>query len=210
MLRKILMRMASVVVVVLGIVIAWFGAMVIGTFIMIGGVLIWFYSSPQSFNKQVPNSRMVYGTRGVTIPVLYEALKDRDTQLGRPWIGKVRTIYGSCLIFGPDVEGTYGFVHSGWGGNTLYITTAVWGEMMIKAPQGEEWRLGDSAEDDMKYDEMIEKGLMDDKSGVESVDGSFSGTSARQGTELINMNGFLEDVYQAVQECVAMHRKKCS
>ena len=43
------------------------------------------------------------------IEALYDAFKDIDTPMGRPWTGKVRNIESDCIIYGPTDKGSFLF-----------------------------------------------------------------------------------------------------
>ena len=45
----------------------------------------------------------------VSIGALYDAFKDIDTPMGRPWTGKVRNIESDCIIYGPTDKGSFLF-----------------------------------------------------------------------------------------------------
>jgi len=44
-----------------------------------------------------------------TIEALYDAFKDTDTPMGRPWLGKVINIEEDCIIYGPTDKGSFLF-----------------------------------------------------------------------------------------------------
>lgn len=50
-------------------------------------------------------------TEGVSasIETLYNAFKDIDTPMGRPWLGKVNNIEEDCIIYGPTDKGSFLF-----------------------------------------------------------------------------------------------------
>ena len=45
----------------------------------------------------------------VPIEALYDAFKDIDTPMGRPWIGKVTNVESDCIIYGPTDKGSFLF-----------------------------------------------------------------------------------------------------
>jgi hypothetical protein len=55
-----------------------------------------------------------------TVQELCDALGNTETQLGFPWLGKIRTVKDDTIIYGPSEEGVfvYGYYHFG----RFYIT----------------------------------------------------------------------------------------
>jgi len=63
------------------------------------------------------NKAMNYAADGIkqsdevsaSIEALYNAFKDVDTPMGRPWIGRVKNIENDCIIYGPTDTGSFLF-----------------------------------------------------------------------------------------------------
>jgi len=87
----------------------------IGVFLLVEGIIFWAIgSSNDPFNSSFYPVRVVPGMNK-TVRELCDALADTETQLGFPWIGKVRTTKEETIIYGPTKEDVfvYGHYHSG-------------------------------------------------------------------------------------------------
>ncbi len=111
--------------------------MILGTLIMIAGVVMFLMSSDKAYNESVSSVRKMSNSRNISINDFYQAFKDQDTTLGTPWLGKITTIKHKCLIFGPTEEGSILYLHKMLGSFYLSESTAGW----IAGPDEELWRL---------------------------------------------------------------------
>ncbi len=84
---------------------------IIGTLIMVVGAVVYIMSSPESYNSLVSSTKKVANPNNISIEELYDAFKDMDSTLGKPWLGKVKTIRGKCMIFGPGQGGEFLYIH---------------------------------------------------------------------------------------------------
>ena len=90
-------------------------AIALGVMLLVEGVVFWAigggnnpYNSSLSPIRAVPEMKMAVGE-------LRDALADTETQLGHPWLGKIRTIKEDTIIYGPSDEDVfvYGYYHFG-------------------------------------------------------------------------------------------------
>ena len=90
-------------------------AIALGVLLLVEGVVFWAigggnnpYNSSLSPIRAVPEMKMTVGE-------LRDALSGTETQLGQPWLGKVRGIREDTIIYGPDEENVfvYGYYHLG-------------------------------------------------------------------------------------------------
>lgn len=90
-------------------------AIALGVMLLVEGVVFWAigggnnpYNSSLSSIRAVPEMKM-------TVDELRDALADTETQLGHPWLGKIRTIKEDTIIYGPSDEDVfvYGYYHFG-------------------------------------------------------------------------------------------------
>lgn len=87
----------------------------IGVFLLIEGIVFWAIGSGNDpFNPSFSPIRAV-PNMNKTVQELCDALAGTETQLGFPWIGKVRTSKEETIIYGPTEEDVfvYGHYHSG-------------------------------------------------------------------------------------------------
>ncbi|MBR3338517.1 MAG: hypothetical protein IKG19_00560 [Lachnospiraceae bacterium] len=66
--------------------------------------------SSKSFNEVTPEMQAVPGMK-VPIEQLHRDFSDVETQLGYPWVGKVKSIEQNSIIYGPAEDGfvVYGY-----------------------------------------------------------------------------------------------------
>ena len=66
------------------------------------------YAFDKLFNHAVDGIKT---SEDITVPIeeLYEAFKDIDTPMGRPWIGNIINVDSDCIIYGPTDEGSFLF-----------------------------------------------------------------------------------------------------
>ena len=83
------------------------GALGVGVMLIIEAIVFWAMGSGNNpFNTEFSEIQAV---RGMSTPIdqLYQHFADVETQLGYPWIGKIRTINGDSIIYGPLEDGFY-------------------------------------------------------------------------------------------------------
>ncbi len=113
-------------------------SIVIGTIILIAGVTFYIMSSPKTYNDAVSSTKQLTNDQNKTIEDFYNTFKDKDSVLGKPWLGKIKTIKGKCLIFGPTVNGDFLYMHKMFG-KFFIASNPIAG--FIDGPKEEMWRL---------------------------------------------------------------------
>jgi hypothetical protein len=79
--------------------------------LLIESICLWrMGGNSKSFNEVTPDMQVVPGME-VPIEQLQMAFSDIETQLGYPWIGKVKSIEQDAIIYGPSEDGfvVYGY-----------------------------------------------------------------------------------------------------
>ena len=97
-------------------------AIAAGILLFIEGIVFWAIGSGNNpFNSDASPIRAVPGMKK-TVRELCDALGNTETQLGFPWLGKIRTIKDHTIIYGPSEEGVfvYGYYHFG----RFYVTSS--------------------------------------------------------------------------------------
>ncbi len=95
-------------------------AIAAGLLLLIEGIVFRAISSGNNpFNSAASPIRAVPGMKK-TVQALCDALSLTETQLGIPWLGKIRTIKDHTIIYGPSEDGifVYGYYHFG----RFYVT----------------------------------------------------------------------------------------
>lgn len=110
------MAIGGIAAIVYSIITSVYGTNIaIGVFLIVEGIIFWAIGSGNDpFNssfspvKAVPNMNK-------TVQELCDALAGTETQLGFPWIGKVKAVKEETIIYGPTEEDifVYGLFHSG-------------------------------------------------------------------------------------------------
>ncbi|WP_461207884.1 LURP-one-related/scramblase family protein [Clostridium sp. DL1XJH146] len=112
---------------------------VIATCALIACVVVWQYRSQETYNSWNDTIKMIFNTNKTSIDNIYEAFKSMDTVLGKPWIGKIKTVKENCIIFGPNAEGEYIYVLASKEDRIQLVHNSEPG--FIVPMEGEEWRL---------------------------------------------------------------------
>lgn len=90
-------------------------AIALGVMLLIESIVLWAMGSGNNpFNPSVSSVRAVPGMQK-TVRELCDALSTTDTQLGLPWVGKIRSVREDALVYGPSDGGVfvYGLYHLG-------------------------------------------------------------------------------------------------
>lgn len=115
------------------------GYIICALILLIAGLVLWQFSDQKSYNAWNDTVKLITGTSGLTIEDVFEAFKDLDTVLGKPWLGNIQTIRGKCMIFGPNADGEYVYLQSR-GKNSMHLAFSNF-TSFIKPPEKEQWRL---------------------------------------------------------------------
>lgn len=115
-LTAIVFRGAAVLLIVIGIVLAVRNhfnesSIVIATMLVIECIVLWAMGGGSNpFNSTNSDIKTVPGLR-TPIEQLQQEFAGVETQLGYPWVGKVKTIDQDCIIYGPSKDGyvVYGY-----------------------------------------------------------------------------------------------------
>jgi len=124
-------------------------AVIVGTFILIAGITVWIFSDSKKYNESVPNSGMITFDSATSIEQIFDKFKMIDTPLGKPWIGKLKTLKNKAMIFGPDKEGNFVYFWLNDEGITGYVGYSFL-EMLIEQDKEDENNPDDEAKDNAK------------------------------------------------------------
>ena len=110
----IVFRVVAVLLVIFGVVFAILKhisttSVIIATMLLFESICLWKMGSNPS-DTLTDEIQTVPGLR-VPIAKLQQEFADVETQLGYPWIGKIKTIKPECIIYGPSEDGfvVYGY-----------------------------------------------------------------------------------------------------
>lgn len=90
-------------------------AITAGILLLVEGIVFWAMGSGNNpFHSASSPIRAVPGMNK-TVQELCDALGNTETQLGFPWLGRIRAIKDDMIIYGPSEEGVfiYGYYHFG-------------------------------------------------------------------------------------------------
>ena len=118
--KYFILRILGVLLVVGGIALIIKDAVVIGTIVLIAGGALWIAASPKSFNETTDGMKMVTCPKEMTVEELYRGIRGMSTALGAPYIGRVKTIPGDTILFGPNADGWLAFVYKALDGRSFY------------------------------------------------------------------------------------------
>ena len=116
----ILFRIAAVLIILFGVVSAVRNrfsepSVIAGTMLLIEGICLWKLGAGSNpFNTQTPEIQTVPGMQ-IPIGQLEKEFSGVKTQLGYPWIGRIKTIDKDSIIYGPSEDGfvVYGYYNFG-------------------------------------------------------------------------------------------------
>ena len=117
---SVLLRGAAVLLVLIGIAGAvkeqlGEASVIAGIMLVIEAICLWAMGSGNNpFYSPASGICPVPGMKTPTVQ-LSRDFADTETQLGRPWIGKIKSIRKDCIIYGPAQDGfyVYGYYHFG-------------------------------------------------------------------------------------------------
>lgn len=98
--RFFLFRVGGVLLGALGLVLIVRDSVVLGTLLLIAGLTLCITASPQSVNRNCPDQKQLACPPDVTVASLYAAFASVDTPLGKPFLGRIKTIDGDVMIWG--------------------------------------------------------------------------------------------------------------
>ncbi len=84
--------------------------MILMTVMLAVGSVVYAFSSSSAYNKISSSTKSVANPNKISIEELYEVFKDMDSTMGKPWLGKVKTIPGTCIIWGPNKNDDFLYV----------------------------------------------------------------------------------------------------
>ena len=118
--KYFILRILGALLVIGGLALIIKDAVVIGTIVLIAGGALWIAASPKSFNETTDGMKMVPCPKEMTIEELYRGIRGMSTALGAPYIGRVKTIPGDTILFGPDADGWFAYVYKSLDGRSFY------------------------------------------------------------------------------------------
>lgn len=118
--KYFILRILGVLLVIGGLALIIKDSVVIGTIVLIAGGALWIAASPKSFNETTDGMKMIPCPKEMTIDELYRGIRGMSTALGAPYIGKVKTIPGDTILFGPDADGWFAYVYKSLDGRSFY------------------------------------------------------------------------------------------
>ncbi len=126
-LKSLVLKILGIAITIYAAYYAWenyefVSGMILATVLFAVGGVTYSFSSTSTYNKIATSVKAVANPNKVSIEELYEVFKDMDSTMGKPWIGKVKTVPGKCLIFGPNANDDFLYVRKLFG--SFYITVS--------------------------------------------------------------------------------------
>ena len=129
--RFFLFRIVGVLLFGLGLWLIIRDSVVWGTLLLIGGLALCISASPQSLNRNSPDTKQLACPEGVTIQSLCSALADVDTPLGKPYIGRIKTLSGDAIIWGPNEQSEYMYLYQSRSKRYLHLCSSIFPEWIL-------------------------------------------------------------------------------
>jgi len=109
------------------------------TLLLIGSITCLQFACTSLYNSMNDMVKMVTNPKEVGLDAVFEAFKELDTALGKPWIGKVKPIRNNVIIFGPNADGEYVYIDTFGKGSINVAFNAI--PSYIRPRKEDEWRL---------------------------------------------------------------------
>lgn len=122
--KKMLIRIISISLIILSVYIFTFifeaesnlgenGYIILFTIVLIAGIVIWQFADENSYNTWVDTVKLISDTEGLTVETIFEAFKELDTVLGKPWLAEAAllSLKVKCLVFGPNIDGEFIYLY---------------------------------------------------------------------------------------------------
>ena len=136
--RFFLFRVGGVLLSALGLVLIVRDSVVLGTLLLIAGLTLCITASPQSVNRNCPDQKQLACPPDVTVASLYAAFASVDTPLGKPFLGRIKTIDGDVMIWGPNARDEYVYLYRSRSGRYLHLSSNIFPEWITTPiPAGE-------------------------------------------------------------------------
>ena len=124
------------------------------TLLLIASITCLQFACTSLYNSMNDRVKLVTNGNEVGLDAVFDAFKELDTALGKPWRGKVKSVRGTPIIFGPNLDGEYIYVHT-FGKGTLAVGFSDI-PSYLRPGDGDEWRLEEqeppeSLEDVIRY-----------------------------------------------------------
>lgn len=136
--RFFLCRVGGLTLAALGLVLIIRDAIVLGTLLLIAGLAVCTVASPQSVNRNSPDTKMLACPEGVTVAGICDAFAEVDTPLGKPYMGQIKTIAGDAMIWGPNAWNEYVYLYQSRNKRYLHLSSNIFPEWITSGiPEGE-------------------------------------------------------------------------
>ena len=118
--KYFILRMLGALLICGGVALIGRDSVIIGTLVVIGGGALWIAASPKSFNETTDGMKMIPCPKEMSVEELYQDIRGMNTALGAPYLGKIKTVPGDAIIFGPDAGGWFAYVYKALDGRSFY------------------------------------------------------------------------------------------
>jgi len=125
---------------------------VFGTLLLIMSLTLLQFASVGLYNEMNDKVKMVTNRHGLGLDQIFKAFGQLETCLGTPWMGRVQSVRGKVIIFGPNSDGEYVHIQTFGKGrvSVAFNEFPAW----LKPREEDAWRL-EAAEAPDRLDDII-------------------------------------------------------
>jgi len=109
------------------------------TLLLIGSFTCLQFACTSIYNTMNDRVKIVSNPKEIGLDAVFDAFKGLDTVLGKPWRGKVKSVMGTPIIFGPSLDGEYVYIHT-FGKGSISIGFSD-NPSFLKPDRDDAWRL---------------------------------------------------------------------
>ncbi|WP_320171232.1 hypothetical protein [Maridesulfovibrio sp.] len=124
------------------------------TLLLIASITCLQFACTSLYNSMNDGVKMVNNPKEVGLDAIFEAFRELETSLGKPWIGKIKSIRNKVIIFGPNADGEYIYIDT-FGKGSINVAFSD-RPSFIRFGEADKWRLEaqaqpESLEDIIRY-----------------------------------------------------------
>jgi len=109
------------------------------TLLLIASITFLQFACTRVYNLMNDGVKIVPNRKEIGLDAVFEAFKGLVTALGKPWRSKVKSVKGKPIIFGPNIDGEYIYIHTfGKGAITIGFSDT---PSFLLPDKKDEWRM---------------------------------------------------------------------
>ena len=155
--KYFIFRMLGALMIVGGVALIGWDSVITGTLVVIGGGALWIAASPKSFNETTDGMKMIPCPKEMTVEELYRGIRGMSTTLGAPYIGRVKTVPGDTILFGPNADGWFAYVYKSLDGRSFYAALSDFAATIETPAPNPAPESAEDGETESDYDGVLEE-----------------------------------------------------